>query len=286
MSTKIYNGFRLAHSDLLRAHDEIMAWRRELDALHRQKVVDYLARTCIGILDRYACDPSSAAEHHGNSPLSSAYETLFERQKRIRTEQSRDPEVDFGFQMALMPFEGRVYGIVYTEQRDWLEAWMAKPFVEPFPYWNNTDRPDTVREDEWNERARIWHEITERAVGRVPAMAGFTVDCTLDAHALCRHEDVLARIPSFENRLARISFNIAVNERVRAELEKRPDEEARRSFVAIFMRASDWVKGEEGAASLQAVRERCRALLKREITMDDLLAELPKPLEEAFTDPS
>lgn len=56
---------------------------------------------------------------------------------------------------------GHVYFILYG-RRDISEAVFPLPdFVEPYEYYNNTDRPEDVSEGEWEERARNWGEIVD-----------------------------------------------------------------------------------------------------------------------------
>lgn len=51
-----------------------------------------------------------------------------------------------------------LYGVVYAEQAALRDAVLATG--EPYPYWDNTDRPDDVDETEWELRAGRWEACT------------------------------------------------------------------------------------------------------------------------------
>jgi len=41
------------------------------------------------------------------------------------------------------------------------EKFMKETGFEEYGYWNNTDKPDDVSEDEWDERERVWDEVID-----------------------------------------------------------------------------------------------------------------------------
>src|SRR3546814_10315192 len=119
----------------------------------------------------------------------------------------RVPQVDFDFEMTLHPFKGRVYGIAFSEQSDWLAAWMQKPGVEPFAYWDHTDPDEGLSRAEWRRRGRIWSAILDRN-GGTPAMSGFTAQCTPPHAPSPKPAEVVRQVASFEDRLNRVASEI------------------------------------------------------------------------------
>lgn len=91
---------------------------------------------------------------------------------RVRKEGVRVPIVDTDFSISLIPVNGGLLGIVYTEHRAWYEAWCQQPGVEEFSYWDNADAPDEMAESEWQLREKAWAVLT----GQPVAMQAFSID--------------------------------------------------------------------------------------------------------------
>lgn len=61
------------------------------------------------------------------------------------------------------PGTGRTMLLLHaTEKSAYTEALRSMPGVEPYPYWNNSDRPDDVSEGEWAERKAAWYRMIPR----------------------------------------------------------------------------------------------------------------------------
>lgn len=65
-------------------------------------------------------------------------------------------------------FENRYYLIPYCDRRchlgglfDFLDD---DERLEDYAYWNNTDRPERVEEEKWEERSRVWNHLTKHDV--------------------------------------------------------------------------------------------------------------------------
>ena len=124
MSTKIYNGFRFKDTDLLAVYKLVMEWRLELMPLHERAVHRFIAEIACNLVDDESISPSST---EGTAPLLKGMSILWKMQEDVRKTLRRNPAVDFDFSLSILPHDGRVYGIVFTEQQDWLRLWMARP---------------------------------------------------------------------------------------------------------------------------------------------------------------
>ena len=62
--------------------------------------------------------------------------------------------------------------LLFTERDEFREVWEATSSVDAYPYWDNTDPPDEVSDDEWSTRRDTW----DRAVGhyKAPSLNGIT----------------------------------------------------------------------------------------------------------------
>jgi hypothetical protein len=279
MSIKIFRGFKFSTTDLFEIHAHLAVWRLELRELHRQAVAAYLAKQIATMIDGAAATPGKYA---GKAPYSSAYISLMERQIEIKKTGYRDPEIDFQFDVVLMPHVGAVYGMVFTEQEAWWQLFESKAYISDFSYWNNSDGPDDLPEEEWDRRGEVWSAILDAALLSVPAMGGFTAECV--------HEtihtgvpDVLAAIPSFEDRVKAKAFELAISAIMQEEATKIEDPQERSSLIfGMVMRKQAWLRSEEGRPLLAEYEVKMRTTLVETITTEMLHAELPAdPLPSA-----
>jgi hypothetical protein len=260
MSTKIHHGFRFRSRDLFEIHEMIARWRVVLADQHRADLAALVAGMAADTVDRNIIRPERAS---GGTPYRIAREEIRTRQKEILGSGSRDPEVDFDFELSILPFGGAVYGMAFCERPRWIDLWMEQGAVDDFSYWNNTDRPDGIAEDEWEERGRIWHDLLLAHPAGTPGMAGFTAQCA-DRMLQVSAEDILEALPSFEARVARQARNEAVN-----AVYVRMKEEGKdmSNPFSVYSKIERWLGG-EGSRLLEEERGRVAGLLAREITRE------------------
>lgn len=288
MSTKVYNGFKFKSSDMIDIHTAIMDFRMELEALHLRALAELYAKLAVQMIDKAAMVPG---KHAGESPLVKAWENVITRQKEIKKTGGRDPDVDFDFSLSILPFRGEVYGIVYTEKSAWRDLWLEKDFVEDFSYWNNSDRPEGLSKDDWKHRSDVWHDMFGTGIFTVPAMCGFNADCTRESlHP--SSEDVLAAVPSFEDRV----LYHAINEVAGAEFGRRkaamerdtPEEEQKfipSHYFGMVTDARRWLTTEDGKLAVEAEVSRLRTILPPEITREILIGHLPELPKDQTAEP-
>lgn len=283
MSIKIFEGFRFASNDFVAIHQHLMEWRTELRALHTARLAEVKALVAVSLLDGATVFPEEHARRfatpesrNGLSPYLHAEMTVLDWQDKVRRNEKRMPMVDFAFEIALLPFEGRVYGIVYTEQHPWRERWFEKPFVEEYGYWNNTDAPAQISPEDWAERKRVWTTILATDTLGTPAMLGFTATCTLD-FAFTDISDVLAKAPPLDRRLSALAEHGILKARAAQEAAGMTDPPDAGTHDQAKRRARAWLRTDEGKAALQAEKERLRGVVKEPLTADDLMSDLVLP---------
>ena len=279
MSTKIYNGFRFASSDMAVIHGWLMEWRRELETLHLRALAEHYAEFAVTMLDRAVLEPGKGG---GKTPLIEAYHDVVGRQREIKKTGHRDPGIDFDFSVSVMPYEGRVYGIVYTERWQWCHLWMAKEFVEDFSYWNASDRPKDISKAEWEHRSDVWHDVLGAGVSRVPAMCGFSADCTHEM-TMPTTEQIVEAIPSFDRRVRKHADNAVMTaeftrrrERLVAETAPEDEKYLPSQMFGLVSQCQLWLGTDEGKALLAPEIVRIGNALKKEVGRDDLIHPLPE----------
>lgn len=209
------------------------------------------------------------------SPLSTAWFRTSDRVREIERTHYRDPEVDFSFSMAVIPCNGRVYGLLYTEVAEFDEMWYAEELVERYPYWNNADPPDGISWEEWEERGREWNTVLEMdGIGGydAPALRGFSATCVPLFLPFPKPEEVLAYVPTFEERVMRHAKDCVVDRKFREIVDKEHGGQLPQNGVyGILFRALDYLKSEAGMSELSAEQTRLKGVLVPDLTKEHLL---------------
>jgi hypothetical protein len=266
MSTKIYHGFRFRSSDIFEIQNTVAAWRIELAELHRRELATLTGRMCAEMIDHHALNPK---RHAGNIPFQVTKNEIRDRQKNITVTGYRDPEVDFDFELTIFPFEGHVYGVPFSDRSRWIVAWLNRPEVEDFSYWNNTDKPDTVSQEEWDHRQMVWDRILAVNPAETPAMAGFTAECT-DRFLYVFARDIIEFLPTFEQRVASRTRNSAMD-RIYSDLPAYGIEHDDNPF-GLLRKIEKYLEG-DGADILKQERSRVEQLLS--VSIDEAMLTSP-----------
>jgi hypothetical protein len=168
MSTKIYNGFKIDTNDICEVQNILMAHHTEVKEITENKTIEFLIKSAVNGLDKDTIHKKDTNKNY----LSEAGSDLLDRQREVRKTQERDPQIDFGAEIVVIPFEGKFYGIYYTEHDEFLKKLLDHPKVSEYGYWDNTDRPDEVSARDWKKREKIWDGIFEGK--EVPCEIGFS----------------------------------------------------------------------------------------------------------------
>ena len=168
MSTKIYNGYRLAPGTDIWAFTERLreqgnARRDELDG---------------GVIEQLA---SRIQEPEGgwNSPqarLMRGYIAWDEVMRQLKDSRLGDPH-QLSVTFIRDQETGRILALLYAGSAI-EEVFTGQPEVEEYGYWNNADPPEHVTEAEWEEREGAW----DRCLGYDPPIRrGISFDLRANA---------------------------------------------------------------------------------------------------------
>lgn len=64
---------------------------------------------------------------------------------------------------------------LFYGNRKLCEIWESNPQVQQYGYWNNTNMPDEVTEEEWGERYQNWSEAFDGSDAWLPSEVGWSV---------------------------------------------------------------------------------------------------------------
>lgn len=183
MSTKIYNGYALSLLTLkqlcvwtnqLRGHIEIAA-DNKYKKRRMQLAVEILDHHTMGNLKPGI--PYEGVTWENKSPWWIAFEISESNYRRVIKERTRSPEDDYSFSIQLIPTDTKILVLLYCEDKRYTDIFESMPSIHPYPYWNNTDRPDELTDEQWELRGKEW----DNALGNdPPARHGFAVECVAD----------------------------------------------------------------------------------------------------------
>lgn len=153
MSTKIFNGYRLAEGTnpfefTRRVRELIDPIRDELDG---------------AMLARLSSNAVDSCWLRGEPvPSMLAFTTLMkwdEEQQKLNDESRQKNPHRFELCIGEDPDSGRTLVRLYTDKKAMQEAFEAMDEVESYSYWNNADEPEGVSIEEWNERSAAWERV-------------------------------------------------------------------------------------------------------------------------------
>lgn len=175
MSTNIHTGVKFKTGSIFEIKEKLKQFKDDYLVPEIEKdVFKLLVYQIVDAMDREKMGESGIILDRGDSLSSQFVLDFTHRQAEIRRTKMRDPEVDFSFEVAILPHleSGELLGIVYSEKSKFFDKFLELDFVEPFPYWNSTDRPDELTDEEWEKRGEIWDEACPTA----PIECGFSTN--------------------------------------------------------------------------------------------------------------
>jgi hypothetical protein len=266
------HGIRFTTSHLIDIHNLIMEFREEVEAAVKAAMTKKMADEMSADHDnrRYINPPKEGDK------IDSLYWTAFDRfQKgKKRSEDGMRSQYDFDLSISILPFEGKVYGLVFAEQPFLREMVAEQPWIEAYGFWDSTDPDENVPREEWEERQRVWSAILERRY-IAPVHLGFTAEFNFTATFWPGAEELLAVMPSVEERLKKAAWKKVADEYFAARMaEKREAAEAKVAgtdeaptpphlyAMTTFFDTESWVKSEEGQVKLAAARAELEPLIQ------------------------
>jgi hypothetical protein len=225
VSTKIHHGYRI-DDRLLDERSFVAAARGVFGPAYEADYLTVAVELASFVADCRAIDPArdldigAAAIGAGDPiaasnplpPLLIADQVMARMQRAIAESGHRNPTFDFGCEIVLLrdlAGDGALYALLYTERRSYTRQWESLRAVTPHPYWNTTDRPDDVTDDEWEQRRCTWNRLLPGY--DPPSIRGLTWSLLGDGHTTSAQavagEDparIEAAIPDLHRRVAAI----------------------------------------------------------------------------------
>lgn len=273
MSTKAYSGFRMKQRTFPAVLEALQKSLSVLTAHSEERKARFLARRAAELIDHFhvGIQRGMKVKNLSHGALVEARQEMMERQRAIRADMRRDPEVDFDIKLTLWYSKktNAYIGHIDAESSKALDLFLHTGVAGEFGYWNNTDRPDNLNERQWKKRADVWREITRPDA--LPACA-----VSVPEPGFVRSTDAAQYVPTFDERVASVARDLALHEWVRESLTNGV-EKLEMSRISRFLRRTNL----EGTDEHRLFREACKlvqSLLPREITKDMLSERFVAPL--------
>ena len=269
MSTKIYHGYHLPKLKTVR---DVILWWRGLTDKFKPLVIKALAKevgdTANRAGDVFALLNAGLTEgfHQdwaGKDASAIGYATVKERMKSH----------EHAFQLVVTIFHARGKALCTLHSSGMSE----KFFVEnsgavPFPYWNNTDRPDDMTQAQWNRRAKIWDEALLSRSG-VPKLEGLSLETENPESLLWDVRLKYKNLPCGSK--AKRALALAREKLTAQRMREKPEEE--RGRLSVWN--EEFVKTKTDPETKKLVEE-IKAILPAKRSWMDLAAAKFPPAEE------
>lgn len=153
MSTVIYHGFFVSTDSAITLMNLVNDFRPYVHA-EGQKMLDKFIRAT------------------GGKDVSKGWRAWKDMRAETVDKGFRAPSLDTDFKLTFFPEKERFLGIAFTEHEAWFRRWLHQPLVHEYGYWNNSDKPRRIRQNEWNQRQETWDRVLDMDA---PACRGLTI---------------------------------------------------------------------------------------------------------------
>ncbi len=277
MSTKIYNGYKLEGIRTLKELDAFLArLKKKIKEAQETLIIQKLALLASEFYDRHSLgwvNKKKIKKYKGYTPLSYAFMTLMEKEAAIKKNNSRNPDFDFGFEIALMFSRGTILCTLYNEKDEFRNIWESMKGVKKYPYWDNTDRPKGLSASAWRKRRNDW----DKALGHSsPADAGLVK--TISPPMVCFEDKskILKAIPTLDRRLNYYANELLIYSYQNGQTMK--DGEINWSLVRESM---DFVRTDKGKKALLNAKKNLKPRIPKRFTIKMLTQTVRSTLVRA-----
>lgn len=215
MSTKIYDAYRIkediknfdeVHTFILKIRDNIFnILKEDYNNRYIKECVTLYDFAILGKLELLGFEGIDDKSFFGNT-----YDVFSKEERNIKVKKERNPCYDFFCDFVLFYNDNRFYLKFYCESKRVVEYINSLKEIEDYSYWNNSDAPDNVSEEEWDEREKTWDKIFEKCIYEIPCTGGYTIEVVPHYYVL---EEIRFHEEAEEN-INKILDSISFEERV------------------------------------------------------------------------
>lgn len=244
MSIKLYHGYRIKSTDII----EITKVLNEVGVAYDKAAKIYLATLVAHVManswDALTLSPELIERDEELRGLKDysismhAHDFIEGRKQKIKATEKRDPVYDFQLDVVIFPEANQIdtLALVFTENETFRRAFADHPMVESFPYWDNTDRPDELTDEQWEQRGKRWVDL----IGHdTPSRRGLTRQFEQRFGPDVHYDDIMPCFPKIENRAEKWAMDSLIN-----DYGKNQECPPRNEIYSWLNRARAWAKAE------------------------------------------
>lgn len=154
MSTKIHYGYKLPN---IKTMEQLEKIRKEL--IDQAKITKTITATHLAIISSvHMLDLYKVGFNVPNieqTIFSYGYEKVNDRFRKFKKEPYRDPFYDLRFEVLIF-LRDPLLAIFIGDNKAMRKIFEDHPEVEYYGYWNNSDSPEDVTDEEWDQRKNDW----------------------------------------------------------------------------------------------------------------------------------
>lgn len=263
MSMTIYTGFKLKANTIEEAYEIAEDFRLKANEIAEEETIKWIAREAAHLFDEATL---AGQEPELTRKVSEARYDFMRTSSEQDRKQSRDfSGVDMTSEIVIFPTDKGIVGILYTENSKIEDAWKSLPEVEDFSYWNNSDHPEDVLDEEWEERSRVWNKVFESRRGSIPssALRGITITFTLNQQQFLLDRELVNDFwPTMEERVGSMARGRVIK-RITSQLAGNTSGS---SSWSVYARIGDYIRSEEGVEEISREAEKIRDVLESDLT--------------------
>lgn len=162
MGTKIYNGIKFKTNKFYEIYEKLNDFYETYDAFYKERTDNYVAYLFFHKLDRILLDKKEDIIDKKQFLTNIFNETMNEynvEYEKFLKEDYRNTLLDKSLVIRIYVYKKDIYGFVGGENDRIIDKFKEFCDVEDFSYWNNTDKPDEITQEEWDKRENIWEKL-------------------------------------------------------------------------------------------------------------------------------
>lgn len=144
MSTKLYNGIKFKTDDIYQLFEELKCIKEKAIKVGMDNLCS-LDTLCHFILNNKLSD-------------SNTYEVKNALVDNLRGKYRTILDPSFNFSILIFPYKGKLYGY-YFDDGLYEYSDLIGEIADDYSYQNQTDRPEGISEEEYEEREKVWEDI-------------------------------------------------------------------------------------------------------------------------------
>lgn len=194
MSTKIYEGLRIDNMPLPEFNNWCMDIRRQIKGVSKAQFFKAVAKIAESIYLWQKTDMNLCPYYHGldvsellerkdnpkewdkSSILCYSIRLASKIAKRSETAVAwidSESDLDFAASLSVFPMQDKILVIPFATNPCIKEIITSNSKVHEYGYWNNTDHPSELSDEEWEQRKMDWDMVFKHS--GIPAECGMTI---------------------------------------------------------------------------------------------------------------